>query len=323
MTFSPETLRDLGRYWVAQGGVNLGVVGDTSHIDRGVSYHLGKDHLAAGAYSIQTARDKAGLSLAASAIDLGKLATADPADGEFKGLRDFSDWLVGQARQNAPGTRDMREIIWWDRSVDAVLRWDRQRGYDSAPRPGEADDSHRTHTHISWYRDAEFRDHRTAFRPYFEAAAGGDAMGPFLVPEVPTQDMLKEDPARPGNSVWIYTTDALTKDGKEVSLKPIRPLVRVGTTPAGVVILAYEPAAGDANATSTAMYVAAAGIASSAPIVPPAGDCSAVEASLLACQTENAQLRTDVANAEIAGARAEWDRQAAGATVQVELLPKP
>ena len=30
MTYNPQTLRDLGAYWVAQGGVNLGVVGDAN-----------------------------------------------------------------------------------------------------------------------------------------------------------------------------------------------------------------------------------------------------------------------------------------------------
>lgn len=36
-----------------------------------------------------------------------------------------------------------------------------------------------------------------------------------------------------------------------------------------------------------------------------------------------AQLRTDVANADLAGRQAEWDRQAAGATVEPRLLDRP
>jgi hypothetical protein len=177
VTFNPATLKALGAYWVAQGGVNLGVVGDTGHVSRGVSYHLGEDQLTATAYSRQTARDKAGLSNAASAIDLGKL------DGSLANLRAFSKYLVAQARTNKPGTSDMREIIY---SPDGatVLRWDRQRGYASAPQGGEADDTHLTHTHISWYRDAEHRDHTTAFRPYFEAP-GGDV--PTLSAYIPGQ----------------------------------------------------------------------------------------------------------------------------------------
>ncbi len=164
MTFAPLTLQALASLWTGHGGVNLGIVGDTAHLDRGVSYHLGKQDLLPDAYSIKTARDKAGLSNAASAIDLGKLG------GSYVGLRAFSVWLVAQARTDGPGTGDMREII-YSPDGQTVLRWDRERGYASAPQTGEADTSHLTHTHISWYRDAETRDHRTAFLPYFQEAS--------------------------------------------------------------------------------------------------------------------------------------------------------
>ena len=164
MTYAPATLTALAAYWMAQGGVNLGIVGDTAHAARGVSYHLGAGQLLPDAYSVQTTRDRAGLTNAASAIDLGKLG------GSLPQLRAFSTWLVAQARANAPGTSDLREIIWSPDGVK-VLRWDRERGYASEPRTGEADDSHLTHTHISFYRDSEKRDHTTAFRPYFEEEA--------------------------------------------------------------------------------------------------------------------------------------------------------
>ena len=160
-TINPPTLQALGAYWTAQGGVNLGVVGDTAHIGKGVSYHLGQDQLSPDAYSIKTARDKAGLSDAASAIDLGKL------DGSLANLQAFSRDFVERARADGPGFSDIREII-YSPDGKTVLRWDRERGAASEPRPGEADDSHLTHTHISWYRDAEKRDHTIAFRPYFE-----------------------------------------------------------------------------------------------------------------------------------------------------------
>lgn len=165
MTYNPKTLQDLGTFWTRQGGVNLGVVGNTAHT-RG--YHLGKDRIFDGSgpgvgssdYSIQTSRDKAGLTNAASAIDLGRL------DGSLGNLRTFSKWLVARCRANAAGTRDFREII-YSPDGKTVLRWDRQRGYNSAPRPGEADASHLTHTHISFYRDSEGRDKRPVFAPYF------------------------------------------------------------------------------------------------------------------------------------------------------------
>lgn len=169
MTYAPQTIRDLAALWVAEGGVNLGIVGDTRHQATGTSYHLGEDQLSESAYSRVTTRDRNGLSNAASAIDLGRL------NGSLLELQKFSSWLVDQARANAPGTEDMREIIY---SPDGatVWRWDRERGYSSAPmkstyvngRWTQGDTTHRTHTHISWYRDAERLDHTTAFRPYFQ-----------------------------------------------------------------------------------------------------------------------------------------------------------
>lgn len=160
MTFAPPRLQELAAYWTMEGGVNLGIVGDAGHMDRGVSYHLGRDDLKPDAYSIRTQRDRLGLTDAASAIDLGRL------NGTLLQLQRFSRWLVQEGRHNAPGTPDIREII-YSPDGTVVLRWDRERGYASEPRGGEADDTHLTHTHVSFYRDAELRDHTTAFRPYF------------------------------------------------------------------------------------------------------------------------------------------------------------
>lgn len=161
MTSAPANLTALMAYWVKQGGVNLGIVGDAPHVAGGTSYHLGKDDLRPDAYSIQTARDKAGLSQYASAVDLGKLG------GGYPKLRKFSAWLVNQCRHNAPDTRDVREVIYSPDGV-TVLRWDRERGIASDPRDGEADNSHRTHTHISYYRDSRLRGQTGPFRRYFE-----------------------------------------------------------------------------------------------------------------------------------------------------------
>ncbi|HSW43193.1 MAG TPA: hypothetical protein VLM76_11850 [Patescibacteria group bacterium] len=161
MSTSPLHLRRLRDYWVARGGVHLGIVGSMASHCRG--YHLGRDRIYGPVacrrggvprpgqgdsdYSVMTARDRAGLSGAASAIDLGRLG------GSLAALYHFSRWLVERARANAPGTDAIREIIY---SPDGrtVLRWDRERGHTSAPRPGEGDASHLTHTHISFYRDA-------------------------------------------------------------------------------------------------------------------------------------------------------------------------
>lgn len=165
MSYAPRSLLDLQAYWRAQKGVSLGIVGDTRHTK---GYHLGKDRIYDGAgpglgdadYSVKTTRDKRGLTNGAAGIDLGKLG------GSYVNLRTFSKWLVARARANAPETSQMREII-YSPDGKTVLRWDRQRGYASAPRPGEADSSHLTHTHISFYRDTEAKDKRPIFAPYF------------------------------------------------------------------------------------------------------------------------------------------------------------
>lgn len=160
MSYVPASLASLGSYFRTVNVVNLGVVGDASHNAKGTSYHLGRDRLLSTAYSIKTVRDRNGLTDAASAIDIGRVA------GSLGKLRSLSTWLVSQARWNAAGTSDIREIIY---SADGrtVLRWDRERGYASAPRAGEADSSHLTHTHVSYYRDSQRRDKVALFKRYF------------------------------------------------------------------------------------------------------------------------------------------------------------
>lgn len=159
MTYAPQELLDLRAFLRPKTGLaagNLGIVGDARHIRLAYSYHLGKDQLSANAYSRQTARDRVGLTNAASAMDIGR----------FPRLRQLSVWLVAQARANKPGTSDIREIIYSPDGV-RVLRWDRERGVTSLPRTGEANSSHLWHTHISYYRDSEKRDKTAVFRPFW------------------------------------------------------------------------------------------------------------------------------------------------------------
>jgi len=195
MSLAPKTLLDLQSYWIAQGGVSLGIVGNAVHCK---GYHLGRDRiygacacrpknicvpgLGSRDYSVQTARDKAGLSNAVAALDLGKLG------GSLANLHAFSAWLVERCRTNQPGTADFREII-YSPDGKTVLRWDRERGHASAPRPGEADASHLTHTHISFYRDSEARDKRPVFEPYFD---DGGEMVPVMT-KTPVTVNLAED----------------------------------------------------------------------------------------------------------------------------------
>ena len=160
MTYAPQTLKDLAAYWTAQGGVNLGIVGDADHVAKGVSYHLGKDLLQAGAYSARRPRDIAGLTNAASAIDLGRL------DGSYAQLRAFSDWLARRCVKSDSGTFDVVEVIY---SPDGKRVLGFKDGVDFLI-PDYGDLSHLTHTHISFFRDSEFRDKVALFAPYFEEA---------------------------------------------------------------------------------------------------------------------------------------------------------
>lgn len=163
MTFAPATILQVRAYLKAQdpdlSDTELGIVGGPSHITQGTSYHLGADQLimSKNPYSVRTARDKAGLSNAASALDI---------DDDLDELRALSIWCVQQCRLGMPDTLDIREIIYSPTGA-SVFRWDRERGLASLPIP-DSDLSHLTHTHISWYRDSEFRDKTAIFRRFFE-----------------------------------------------------------------------------------------------------------------------------------------------------------
>lgn len=167
MTFAPASITAAMKVWTSNGGVNLGIVGNTAHTK---GYHLGKDRIYDGSgpgvgdsdYSVKLARDKAGLSNAASAMDLGRL------NGSLKGLQKYSNWLVAQCKAGAPGTKDVREVI-FSPDGTAVKRWDNHAKvlYNGGTGTGQGDDSHRTHTHISFYRDSENRDKTILFTAFF------------------------------------------------------------------------------------------------------------------------------------------------------------
>jgi hypothetical protein len=227
VTFAPQSLKDLAAFWIAQGGVNLGIVGDTDHLTKGVSYHLGKDQLRADAYSAQTPRDKAGLTNAASAIDLGRL------DGSLTQLREFSDWLARLCVKNVPGTLDVREVIY---SPDGKRVLGFKDGIDFLI-PNYGDLSHLTHTHISYYRDSEFRDKRPLFEPYFvedpvitpgddinygweEWTLDGDhtvyCLGGPRNDDGTTDPTMRLCAAGPGSPVMTFVSRSRLTDGKQV-----------------------------------------------------------------------------------------------------------
>ena len=164
MTYAPANLRTLQAFLAAETGlplVSLGIVGDAKHV---TGYHCGKDRIYSPAgkgdadYSVKLARDRAGLTDAASAIDIGN----------FPRLRAMSVWLVEQCKANRPDTRDIREVIYSPDGL-VVRRWDNvaKRDYLGGTGTGQGDDSHRTHTHISFFRDSEAADRAAVFRRYF------------------------------------------------------------------------------------------------------------------------------------------------------------
>jgi hypothetical protein len=165
-TKNPKTLQTLGTFWIGEGGVNLGVIGDDAHLKKGFSYHLGKSELKAGATSNKLDRDRTGLTEAASAIDLGLLHNRKSQ------LRAFSKWLVARCLADPVAHRDIREIIYtadgatvqrYDGTVNKILT-----------KGDQGDDSHLDHTHISFFRDSEKNDKVKLFKPFFSPVWAAD-----------------------------------------------------------------------------------------------------------------------------------------------------
>lgn len=153
MSYAPQSLLDARSYLHRQTGLSLaalGIVGDSAHR---YGYHLGRDRLPSSDYSRQTARDRAGLSNAASALDIGS----------FRQLWELTAFMVRQAR--AGQLRDVRELI-GPGSDGRAYRWDDLNGWSAVRRA--SGDSHEWHLHISYYRDSEGRSKLGPFRSFFE-----------------------------------------------------------------------------------------------------------------------------------------------------------
>jgi hypothetical protein len=154
VTYAPDDLLAVIRYLAGRGApwASLGCVGDASHGTAG--YHIGGDIVDWDDYSrAESPRDRSVTTSAASAIDFAGTVWWRP----------LTLWLVDQCRAGAPGTEDIREIIYTP-DGETVRRWDRL-GFRTG-----GDDSHLWHTHISFFRDSE--GHRSSFlallRRYFE-----------------------------------------------------------------------------------------------------------------------------------------------------------
>lgn len=161
MTYVPAPLSQLQLYMRHQTGLppdSLGVYPDDDH-DGG--YHCGWDRRSldsSGAlhdYSWQESpRDWDHKTDAARAFDCGM----------FPRLREMSIWMVQQCQAGAPDTADIREII-YSPDGKVVLRWDRLKIR------GGGDPSHLTHTHFSFFADAETRDKISPFERFFEGGS--------------------------------------------------------------------------------------------------------------------------------------------------------
>ncbi|MFF0822418.1 peptidoglycan-binding protein [Micromonospora haikouensis] len=138
----------------------VGVVGDTAHVQQGNSYHLGLPEQAATGYAAtESPRDKAGLSEFASGLDVGTFSVQ--SGGRTHDLRSFSVWCVGECQRGAADTADIREII-YSPDGKTVKRWDR------LGKRSTGDNSHLWHTHFSFFRDSTKagRDQTPLFRRY-------------------------------------------------------------------------------------------------------------------------------------------------------------
>lgn len=276
MTYAPNSLRDLAALWTSKGGVNLGIVGDAAHT---WGYHAGRDRIFTippgrgwNDVSVKLARDRAGLTDAASALDLGHDDKAE--------LRRFTGWLIERAQDEAPGTRDLREIIG---SLDGVntIYWDRERRVLVTNAAG-VDSSHLYHTHLSWYRDSESRSKVEVFAPYW-SGTGGD-MG-IRIKLLGTTDATPLDAfgtAKVGSAsivFWNVATGATLSLASGTDLGTVQLGVAVGPMggyPPGTELVAL-------NIGSPAeQYVTARAAVIFTPLPSPVVDCSAAVAAAVA-----------------------------------------
>lgn len=162
MSYAPRKLLDLAAYLKSRGVPIAGIVGDSGHT---YGYHLGRDRLPANDYSRTLPRDKAGLSNAAMAIDIGNHVD----------IRNLTNYLaLAGAYGKAP---DIREVI--GPGFDGrAYRWAAENDFNREG-PRARGDSHEWHIHISYYRDSEYRDKVALFKAYY---AGADPAAPSVVP---------------------------------------------------------------------------------------------------------------------------------------------
>ena len=151
MTYSPATFLAVRARFQQETGLPAVALGIQHYSPQGGGYHEGNDLLAqAGRLNTdyskrQSERDRPG-SNAAMAIDIGRFSVV--RHGRVVDNHFMTRWLLDELNAGAPDTLWIREVIY---SLDdwTVQRWDRL-GHSTT-----GDSSHRTHEHISGFRDEE------------------------------------------------------------------------------------------------------------------------------------------------------------------------
>lgn len=218
MTYAPASLLDWRRVFTRRyphiPATQFGIVGGPSHVAAGTSYHLGLDQLkmSRDPYSARTRRDRNGLTNAASAGDI--------TDGIGPSLlRELSQWIVAECRRGAADSLDIREVI-FSPDGNAVLTWDRERGVGSFAMP-RGDASHRRHTHVSWYRDSEFKDRASLFERFFQTHTSKKDGDVFFLRSPSVDRVFVSNGvsmrAMPGGT-WESTIEPLVNSGHAVIL---------------------------------------------------------------------------------------------------------
>jgi hypothetical protein len=221
MSFAPRPLRDLAALLKDAGFPVLGLVGDEDHTS---GYHLGEDRIydippgrGDDDYSVKTPRDRAGLSDAVAAIDIGR------HDGR---LDDLALFLVAESK--AGRAPDIREVTFEGFDGSIIRRWDAYYGRHTTYRTSLTG---LHHIHVGYFRDSEFRNKTDLFQKF---------LLPDTSAEVPVLDFtFLYDQGRPVTATVTVLPDPGIKylDLSDGLLKPIA----AGVDKQGVKVRMKDP----------------------------------------------------------------------------------
>lgn len=161
MSDAPADLRAARAYICAQSGLtarDVGIVGNAAHT---WGYHLGRDRI----YtippgrgdrdpSVRHARDRAGLTDDASALDIGW----------HDRLPGLGRHLLAAVLDGKPDTGDVCELIAENADGSHLWGWSRSGGLSGSPRST----ARYHHLHVSYRRDSRSRDKTALYRAYYE-----------------------------------------------------------------------------------------------------------------------------------------------------------